>query len=126
MYEESRYLEEHGSGFSLEEVAAYYYHHAFPSIRIWELRTSDWGLPSRRSINVAYEDALAMTHVIMDEHGGVLALARLGAAFRRYGGPPTFTAAQVDHAFRSALGVPFAQVVAEVHAYTYRALGITS
>ena len=38
----------------------------------------------------------------------------------------TFTPAQVDHAFRAALGVPFARVVAEAHAYTYRALGITS
>ena len=126
MYEESNYLAEHGSGFSLEDVAAYYYHHAFPSMRIWELRSSDWGLPNARSIDVAYEDALAMTHVIMDEHGGVPALARLGAAFRRYGGPLRFTPAQVDHAFRAALGVPFARVVAEAHAYTYRTLGLTS
>jgi len=125
MYEESNYLAEHGSGFSLDEVAAYYYHHAFPSMRIWELRSFDWGLPNARSINVAYEDALAMTRVIMDEHGGVPALARLGAAFRRYGGPLRFTPAQVDHAFRAALGVPFATVVAEAHAYTYRTLGIT-
>ena len=125
MYEESRYLEEHGSGFSLEDVAAYYYHHAFPSMRIWQLRSFDWGLPSARSIDVAYEDALAMTHVIVDEHGGVPALARLGAAFRRDGGPRVFTPAQVDHAFRAALGVPFVKVVAEARAYTYRALGIT-
>ena len=126
MYEESNYLAEHGSGFSLEDVAAYYYHHAFPSMRIWQQRSFDWGLPDPRSINVAYEDALAMTHVIMDEHGGVPALARLGAAFRRYGGPLRFTPAQVDHAFRAALGVPFARVVAEAHAYTYRTLGIDS
>ena len=126
MYEESEYLAEHGAGgFSLEDVAAFYYHHAFPSMRIWERRQFDWGLPNTRAINVAYEDALAMTHVIVDEHGGVPALARLGAAFRRYGGPLDFTATQVDHAFRSALGVPFAQVVAEAHAYTYRTLGIT-
>jgi hypothetical protein len=125
MYEESGYLAEHGSGFSLEDVAAYYYHQAFPSMRIWEQRRFDWGLPNTGSINVAYEDALAMTHVIMDEHGGVPALARLGATFRRYGGPLTFTAAQVDHAFQAALGVPFARVVAEAHAYTYRTLGVT-
>ena len=78
------------------------------------------------AIQVCYEDALAMTHVIVDEHGGVPALARLGAAFRRDGGPRVFTPAQVDHAFRAALGVPFVKVVAEARAYTYRALGITS
>jgi hypothetical protein len=125
MYEESAYLGEHGSGMSIADVGAYYYHHDFPSMRIWEQRQTDWGLPNVDAIQVCYEDALAMTHVIMDEHGGVPALARLGAAFQRYGGPPKFTAAQVDHAFRSALGVPFSRIVAEVHAYTYRVLGVT-
>jgi hypothetical protein len=106
MSEESAYLAEHGSGgFSLADVAAYYYHRDFPSMRIWERRQSAWGLRNTRAINVAYEDALAMTHVIMDEHGGVPALAPLGAAFRRDGGPLTFTAAQVDRVFRSGLGV---------------------
>jgi hypothetical protein len=54
----------------------------------------------------------------------VPALARLGAAFRRYGGPMRFTKAQVNRAFQRALGVPFARVVAEAHAYAYRTLGI--
>lgn len=94
-------------------------------MRIWEQRQTDWGLPNVDAIQVCYEDALAMTHVIMDKHGGVPALARLGAAFQRYGGPLRFTAAQVDHAFRSALGVPFSRIVAEAHAYTYRVLGVT-
>ena len=125
MYEESAYLSEHGSGMSIEDVAAYYYHHQFPSMRIWRTRVTDWGLPSVNAIQVCYEDALVMTHVIMDEYGGVPALARLGAAFRRYGGPIRFTKAQVDHAFQRALGVPFSRVVAEAHAYAYRTLGFT-
>jgi hypothetical protein len=125
MYEESAYLAEHGSGMSIEDVAAYYYHHEFPSMRIWRTRVTDWGLPSVSAIQVCYEDALAMTHVIMDEYGGVPALARLGAAFRSYGGPIRFTKAQVNHAFQRALGVPFSQVVAEAHAYAYRTLGVS-
>jgi hypothetical protein len=124
MYEESNYLGEHGSGMSIEDVAADYYHQAFPSMRVWQLRATDWGLQSVDAIQACYEDGLVMTHVIMDEYGGVPALARLGAAFRRYGGPMRFTKAQVDHAFRRALGVPFARIVADAHAYAYRALGV--
>jgi hypothetical protein len=124
MYEESAYLSEHGSGMSIDDVAAYYYHHNFPSMKIWRLRVTDWGLGNVDAIQVCYEDALVMTHVIMDEYGGVPALARLGAAFRRYGGPMRFTKAQVNHAFEHALGVPFARVVAEAHAYAYRTLGV--
>jgi hypothetical protein len=125
MYEESDYLAEHGSGMSIEDVAAYYYHHEFPSMKIWRTRVTDWGLPNANAIQVCYEDALVMTHVIMEEYGGVPALARLGAAFRRYGGPRRFTKAQVDHAFRRALGVPFSRVVVQAHAYAYRTLGVT-
>jgi hypothetical protein len=125
MYEESAYLSEHGSGMSIEDVAAYYYHHEFPSMKIWRTRVTDWGLPSVNAIQVCYEDALVMTHVIMDEYGGVPALGRLGAAFRSYGGPVRFTKAQVNHAFQRALGVPFSRVVAEAHAYAYRTLGVT-
>jgi hypothetical protein len=125
MYEESAYLSEHGSGMSIDDVAAYYYHHNFPSMKIWRLRATDWGLPNVDAIHVCYEDALVMTHVIMDEHGGVPALARLGAAFRRYRGPTRFTKAQVNGAFERALGVPFSRIVAEAHAYAYRTLGIT-
>jgi hypothetical protein len=124
MYEEASYLAEHGSGMSIGDVAAYYSHHRFPSMRVWRTRVTDWGLPSVGAIQVCYEDALVMTHVIMDEHGGVPALARLGAAFRRYGGPMRFTKAQVNQAFERALGVPFARVVAEAHADAYRTLGI--
>jgi hypothetical protein len=109
---------------SIDDVTAYYYHHRFPSMKVWRTRVTDWGLPSVDAIQVCYEDALVMTQVIMDEHGGVPALARLGASFRRYGGPIRFTKAQVNHAFERALGVPFARVVAEAHAYAYRTLGI--
>jgi hypothetical protein len=122
MYEENRYLGEYGETMPLDEVGAYYYHHAFPSMRVWERRESDWGLPNVHAIGVCYLDALAMTHAIMDESGGVPALARLGAAFRAQHARRDFTAAQVERAFRSALGVSFQRVVAEAHAYAYQAL----
>lgn len=121
-YEEDRYLVSHDEHMPLDQLYAYYYHHAFPSLRIWERRESDWGLPNVRSIGVAYEDALAMTTVIMQENGGVPALSRLGAAFRAQHARRDFTAAQVEHAFQRALGVSFQHIVAEAHAYTTRAV----
>jgi hypothetical protein len=124
MYEEDRYLVSYRETMQLDQVYAYYYHHAFPSLRIWERRESDWGLPNVRSIGVCYEDALAMTHVIMDENGGVPALSRLGAAFRAEHARRDFTAAQVEHAFRTALGVSFQHVVAEARAYAARAVAV--
>ncbi len=120
-YEEDRYLVSYDEHMPLDQLYAYYYHHAFPSLRIWERRESDWGLPNVRSIGVAYEDALAMTTVIM-ANGGVPALSRLGAAFRAEHARRDFTAAQVEHAFQHALGVSFQHIVAEAHAYTARAV----
>lgn len=121
-YEEDRYLGVYGETMPLDQLYAYYYHGAFPSLRIWERRESDWGLPNVRTIGVAYDDALAMTAVIMEEHGGVPGLRRLGAAFRAQHARRDFTAVQVEHAFQRALGVSFQRVVAEAHAYTARAV----
>jgi hypothetical protein len=120
MYEEDLYLGGHGQSYSLDNLFAYYYHHAFPSLRIWERRESDWGLPNTHAIGVAYDDALAMTAVITARHGGVAGLRRLGAAFRAEHARRDFTAAQVEHAFQRALGVSFQRVVAETHAFVRR------
>jgi len=120
MYEEDSYLSSYHESMPIDHLYAYYYHHAFPSLRIWQRRETDWGLPDVRSIGVAYEDALVMTAVIMNEHGGVPALRRLGAAFRAEHARRDFTAAQVERAFERGLGVSFQQVVAEAHALTAR------
>ncbi len=121
-YEENRYLALDGETMPLDQLVAYYLHNAFPSLRIWERRESDWGLPNVRSIGVCYSDALAMTHVILQQNGGVPALRRLGAAFRAEHARRDFTAAQVERAFQRGLGVSFAHVVAEAHAYATRAV----
>jgi hypothetical protein len=117
MDEENRYLHEYGQTMYLDALEAAY-RSGFPSLRIWERRVSDWGLPNVHAINICYLDGLAMTHVIVTENGGIPALARLGAAFRAMHARRDFTAAQVEHAFRSALGVSFPTVVAEAHAFT--------
>lgn len=117
MVEENRYLKEYGQTMLLDGIAAAYHRGQFPSLRIWERRESDWGLPNVRAINISYLDALVMTHVIVTENGGVRALARLGAAFRAEHARRDFTAGQVEHAFRSALGTSFQRVVAEAHAF---------
>ena len=122
MYEEDRYLTSYDEHMRVDQLYAYYTHDAFPSLRIWERRESDWGLPNVRAIGVAYEDALVMTTVIMDGHGGVPALRRLGAAFRAEHARRDFTAAQVEQAFRRGLGVSFQRIVTEAHALTDRAV----
>jgi hypothetical protein len=118
MDEENRFLRTRGASVSLEELYAYYYHDAFPTLRAWERRGTDWGLRNVHAIGLCYLDALAVTHVIVARHGGVDALRRLGAAFRAQHARRDFTAAQVRAAFRRGLGVSFDHLVAEAHAYT--------
>jgi hypothetical protein len=118
MDEEARFLRVRGVPMSLEELYPYYYHDAFPSLRVWERRETDWGLGNVHAIGLCYLDALAMTHVIVTRHGGVDALRRLGVAFRAQHVRRDFTAAQVQAAFRRGLGVSFDRIAAEAHAYT--------
>lgn len=118
MDEENRFLRTQGAPMSLDELYAYYYHDAFPSLRVWERRETDWGLKNVHAIGICYLDALAMTHVIVARHGGVSALRRLAAAFRAQHARRDFTAEQVRAAFRRGLGVSFDRVAAEAHAYT--------
>lgn len=87
------------------------------SLRVWERRETDWGLRNVRAIGLCYLDALAISHVIVVRHGGVGALRRLGAAFRAQHARRDVTAAQVNAAFRRALGVSFDRVAVEAHAY---------
>jgi hypothetical protein len=54
-------------------------------------------------------------HVILTRHGGAPVLRRLGKAFAHTGSD--ITSADVRRAFQRALGVSFASVVAEAHAY---------
>ena len=122
MVEEARFLRLRGVPMSLEEIYPYYYHDAFPTLRIWERRETDWGVTNLRGIGLCYLDALAMTHVIVARHGGVDGLRRLGAAFRAEHVRRDFTAAQVRAAFQRALGASFDQVEAEAHAYARAAL----
>jgi hypothetical protein len=122
MDEEARFLRLRGASMSLEELYAFYYHDAFPTLRVWERRETDWGLSNLRAIGLCYLDGLAMTHVIVARHGGTDALRRLGAAFRAEHARRDFTAAQVHDAFRRGLGVSFERVEAEAHAYARETL----
>ena len=119
MVEENRFLNVYGRTMYLDGVDAAY-RSGFPGLRMWERRETDWGLPNVRAIQICYLDALAMTHAIVTDHGGVPALARLGAAFRSEHAHRDYTPAQVEHAFRSALGASFQSVATEAHAYAHR------
>jgi hypothetical protein len=122
MDEEARFLRLRGASMSLEELYAFYYNDAFPTLRVWERRGTDWGLSNLRAIGLCYLDGLAMTHVIVTRHGGTEALRRLGAAFRAQHAQRDFTAAQVHASFRRGLGVSFERVEAEAHAYARETL----
>jgi hypothetical protein len=124
MYEESEYIRAFEKQVNLDPIAVLYYHHAFPSLRLWERRETDWGLTNVRAIGLTYLDALAITHVIVGRFGraGVL---RLGAAFRAEHVRRDFTAGQVELAFRRALGVSFADVAAHARTWAIAQYGLT-
>ena len=111
-YEENRYLNHQGYVLPLDRIAAVY--PDYPALRRWTNRDSLWGLrgPAQQ---LASEDALAMVHVILTRHGGAPAVRRLGKAFRHVGSD--VTTADVRRAFQQGLGVSFATVAGEAHAY---------
>ena len=63
-----------------------------------------------------------MSAVIIEQHGGVPALARLSRAYRSFH-RDHYSPDQVRAAFQQALGVSFDTVVAEAHAYADRYSG---
>ena len=71
---------------------------------------------------LAYEDGAAIVRAVVHD-GGDAALRRLRAAFRRDGTSTRFTDRQVNRAFRTAVGRPFAAVAAQAHAETIAAAG---
>jgi hypothetical protein len=116
MYEENLWRVQHHLGRTALVDLRAFYRHGFPSMTIWERRETDWGLRNPYAVDACYMDGMTMVQQIVSHHGGIPALRRLGAAFSQRAGTRDFSAADVDSAFRQALGVSFAQVVAEAHA----------
>ena len=119
MYEENLWRRQHHLGAIPLLGLGRVYQAGFPSSVIWSRRETDWALRNLAAIEYSYLDAMTLVQQIVEHHGGVPALRRLGRAFaQRARGRSDFTDADVDHAFRAALGVSFATVVAEAHAAT--------
>ena len=118
MYEEERYLNSLGYGRSFALIRSYY-RSGFPSDKVWGLQSFDWGLTNGNAIDACYLDGEAMSAVIIEQHGGVPALARLARAYRSFH-RNHYSPDQVRTAFQQALGVSFDTVVAEAHAYANR------
>jgi hypothetical protein len=116
MYEEDRWRRAHHLERMLLLDMAPVYRAGFPSTIVWQRRETDWGLRNPLAVQACYVDAMLMVQQIVAHHGGVRALRRLGVAFQRRAGRRDFSAGDVDAAFRAALGVSFAEVVAEAHA----------
>jgi hypothetical protein len=77
-----------------------------------------WGLHGGAAIDLAYDDAFAITVMVVEHHGGTAALLRLLNGFSAdasiVSGP---TRAQLNQVFRHATGATFTQVSAEAHAW---------
>jgi len=112
-YEQNVYLNGRGFLLPLDGVAVAY--PGYQTLKRWTTTDSLWGLEGHGQ-QLAAQDALAMGHVIISDHGGVAALKRLGRAFRNASGGD-FTPAQVRAAFTKALHASFDHVVSEAHAY---------
>jgi hypothetical protein len=112
-YEEDAYLGGRGYILPLDSISAAY--PGYPSLQRWTATDSLWGLEGSAE-SLANQDALAVTHVVLEKHGGVAGLRRLSKAFAAQGGG-AMTAARVRRAFLKGLHVSFDSVLAEAHAY---------
>jgi hypothetical protein len=120
-YEEEGYDRRAGAPTSVALLAAAY-RRGYPTIDRWgwALRNG-WQLHGRVRVEVAYEDAAAVTRAVI-AGDGVDGVRRLARAFRREGGG-WFSHARVRAAFLTALGRPFAAVLADAHRETFAAAG---
>ncbi len=116
-YEQNAYLNTKGYIVPLDRIAAAY--PGYASAATWRVTRRGWGVTGSRS-QLAFEDALAIAHVIEASHGGPAAVIRLGKRFKAIRLPAAggrYSTAQLDRAFRAALGVSFATVAGEAHSY---------
>ena len=96
------------------------YERGYPSLARWRWTFGHWMLRRAEPTWLAYEDGAAIVRAVLRD-GGDAGLRRLAAAFRRDGVAGRFTAAQVDRAFRAAVGRSFAAVAAQARAQTIAA-----
>ena len=116
-YEEYRYAARRGVIEPLGELAAAY-RRGYPTELRWRSTRPQWGLTRSSAIQLAYGDALAVVYTTVTRHGGIPSVLRLAHSFQlqspRHG---TFTEAQLENAFETALGTSFAQIADEAHAW---------
>jgi hypothetical protein len=118
-YEEQQYTIAAGAGWPFRYMAAAYLR-GYPSMARWRWTFGHWML--RRAVPTwfAYEDGAAIVRAVLQDGGGA-GLHRLAAAFRRDGVAGRFTPAQVNRAFRAAVGRPLAALAAQARAETVAA-----
>ena len=78
-YEQNEYLNTKGYILPLEQIQAAY--PGYPSAAIWRSQDKDWGLSGSKA-RLAAEDAVAVVHVIVANHGGSAAIIRLASSSR--------------------------------------------
>jgi hypothetical protein len=118
-YEEQQYVRAAGLGWPYRYLAAAY-QRGYPSLARWRWTFGHWMLRRAAPTWLAYEDGAAIVRAVLGD-GGDAGLHRLAAAFRRDGVAGRFSAAQVNRAFRAAVGRSFAAVAAQARAETIAA-----
>jgi hypothetical protein len=120
-YQEQQYVAAQGGVWPFRYLARAYAR-GYPSLERWRWTFGHWQLRRPFAAWLAYEDGAAVVRAVVHD-GGVAALRRLGAAFRRDAVTGRFTPRQVDRAFRAAVGRSFARVAAQAHAEIAAAAG---
>jgi hypothetical protein len=118
-YEEQQYTIAAGAGWPFRYMAAAY-ERGYPSMARWRWTFGHWMLRRAVPTWLAYEDGAAIVRAVLHD-GGLAGLRRLAAGFRRDRVAGRFTPAQVNRAFRAAVGRPLAAVAAQARTETVAA-----
>ncbi len=116
-YEEELYAGRAGYYRDLTGLAAAY-RDGYDSAARWRSTDDLWGVHGSSAVSTAYNDAFAITRILIQRHGGFAAFRKVVRGYlkvRLTSG--SFTQPQLDRIFRSATGVSFTQISNETHAW---------
>jgi len=115
-YEEELYAGRAGYYRDLTDLAAAY-RDRYDSAARWRSTDEQWGLHGK-AVGLAYDDAFAVTRILIQRHGGFAAFRKVMRGFLRVKlTSGSFTKAELERIFRRATGASFTQISDETHAW---------
>jgi hypothetical protein len=115
-YEEQLYDSRDGYYLDLTDLAAAY-REGYDSGARWRSTDEMWGVHGS-AVGLAYDDAFAITRILIQRHGGFAAFRKVMRGFlEAHVTSGLFTKAQLDRIFRRATGRSFTQISDETHAW---------